>query len=65
MAQMTERMTDMARAGQTFSMQALLAEMKALTVIMGGVGAADPDRTEAQRLAHEAEVEAGFDNMPV
>jgi hypothetical protein len=55
---------ELAVAGQKAVMGVLAAEVKALTTL---VPPADEDAAaaEARRLAEEAEVEAGFDNMPI
>jgi hypothetical protein len=43
------------------SLAPLLAEMLALGSMLPG----HAPETEQERIAHDAEVEAGFDNMPV
>ena len=55
---------ELAVAGQKAVLGVLAAEVKALTTL---VPPADEDQAaaEARRLAEEAEVEAGFDNMPI
>lgn len=55
---------ELAVAGQKAVLGVLAAEVKALTAL---VPPADEDQAaaEARRLAEEAEVEAGFDNMPI
>lgn len=56
-------MTDMALFGQQMALGLLRAEMQALAGVMPGqAGAAD---NGAGKTAEEAEIEAGFDNMPV
>lgn len=56
-------MTDMALMGQQMALGMLRAEMVALTTMMPGRGNIAED--EARQGADEAEIEAGFDNMPV
>ncbi|WP_225029765.1 hypothetical protein [Xinfangfangia pollutisoli] len=69
--QMTEGLTDLAMTGQRAALGALQAEMLALAAMIPGVvpgalaGMAAPPRDEARRREIEAEIEAGFDNMPV
>lgn len=58
MARMMGVMTETAVAGQSAGLQALAAEMQALTLIMPGLGAGASHPTDA-------EVEASFDNLPV
>lgn len=77
MAHMAEGAADMAvtgalsgaLTGQRMAMSVLLAEMRALSALMPGQSAAHEEATtaeaEARHRAEEAEVEAGFDNMPV
>jgi hypothetical protein len=60
-ADLANEMVEAAVSGQTAGLRVLLAEMQALTQVMPGAG----HETAAERLAHEAEVEADFDNMPV
>jgi len=62
-AEATGAATEMARVGQELALGALRAEMMALAAMMPGAAAHQQD--EAARAAREAEVEAGFDNMPV
>jgi hypothetical protein len=53
-------------AGQAMGLALLKAEMAALAQVMpGAVGDATDAEIEARHAAEEAEVEAGFDNMPV
>lgn len=72
MAHLANEAADMALTGQRMALSVLLAEMRALSAMMPGQApaaqATGPDaaaRTEARHRAEEAEVEAGFDNMPV
>jgi len=61
MAALAERMAQGVEAGIEAQMRLLLAEMEALLAIMPTAA----PQTEAERLATEASVEEGFDNMPV
>lgn len=61
MAELAGQMVETVVAGQTLGLKVLLAEMQALTEVIPG---ADKE-TEADRLKHDAAVEADFDNMPV
>lgn len=61
MTRIQERMAEGLVPGAETAMRLLLAEMEALLSILPG---AEP-MTEAERSASEAEVEAGYDNMPV
>lgn len=66
MARLAGSAADMAAAGQRGAMAVLLAEMQALASLMPGVPVStDTEADEARLRAEEAEVEAGFDNMPV
>lgn len=63
---------DLLAAGQAMALVALQAEMQALARLMpGGPAVADAGDVagdvagEARHRAAEAEIEAGFDNMPV
>ena len=55
---------ELAVAGQKAVLGVLAAEVKALTALVPPADE-DPAEAEARRLAEEAEVEAGFDNMPI
>ena len=50
---------------QAMGLALLRAEMQALAQVMPGHHSADGAEDEARRLAEEASVEAGFDNLPV
>lgn len=54
--------TEAAVAAEAAGLAALKAEMEGLAVLFGGTSAA---LTQEEALAREAEVEAGFDNMPL
>ena len=55
-----------AAAGQAMGLAVLRAEMEALSKMMpGAVSEEDAAQAEARHAAEEAEIEAGFDNMPV
>lgn len=55
-----------AAAGQAMGLALLRAEMEALSQVMPGAAAPeDAAEAEARHAAEEAEIEAGFDNMPV
>jgi len=56
---------ELAVAGQKAVLGVLAAEVKALTALVPPPDDEDPAAAEARRLAEEAEVEAGFDNMPI
>lgn len=68
---LVRQMTDLAMTGQRAALGALQAEMLALAAMIPGVvpgalaGMAAPPQDEARRREIEAEIEAGFDNMPV
>lgn len=47
---------------ETSALAILKAEMEGLTVLFGG---SPPAETAQERLAEEAAIEAGFDNMPI
>jgi|LakWasMe82_HOW10_FD_contig_21_823817_length_638_multi_5_in_0_out_0_2 hypothetical protein len=61
MAELAGQMVETVVAGQTLGLKVLLAEMQALTEVIPGAD----NETEADRLKHEAAVEADFDNMPI
>lgn len=62
-AKLAGDMTAAAMSGQGAGLSLLRAELQALSLLIPG--AELPARSEAQRLAAEAETEADFDNMPV
>ena len=62
-AKLAGDLTDAAMTGQGAGLNLLQAEMQALSRLMPG--AAQPPRSDAERLAAEAAIEADFDNMPV
>ena len=66
-ARVAGEMTAAAMAGQAAGLNLLFSEMQALMQMMPGATAqvAPPAGDEAGRRATEAEIEAGFDNMPV
>jgi hypothetical protein len=61
LTQIQSRMSEGLVPGSETAMRLLLAEMEALLSILPG---AQP-RSEVEQSASEAEVEAGYDNMPV
>lgn len=66
MADMTTEMMHLAASGQTAALNLLLAEMEALRAMLPGTSPEATDQqTEAATRAHDAEVEADFDNMPI
>lgn len=67
MAELASQAADAAAKGSAAGLALLLAEMNALSQMMPGLGrpALTSADTEAQARRVEAEVEAGFDNMPV
>lgn len=66
-ARVAGEMTAAAMAGQVAGLNLLFTEMQALMQMMPGAPAqmTPPAGDEAGRRTAEAEVEAGFDNMPV
>jgi hypothetical protein len=66
-ARVAGEMTAAAVAGQAAGLNLLFSEMQALMGLMPGAATEvpPPAADEAARRAAEAEVEAGFDNMPV
>lgn len=66
-ARVAGEMTAAAMAGQAAGLNLLFSEMQALMGLMPGAAteAPPPAADEAARRAADAEVEAGFDNMPV
>lgn len=67
---LANQMAQAAALGSTAGLNLLLAEMNALSAMMPGMSAAKTsgctcEEQEARARAVEAEVEAGFDNMPV
>lgn len=62
-AKLAGDLTAAAMSGQGAGLSLLQAELQALSLLMPG--ATLPERSEAERLAAEAQTEADFDNMPV
>ncbi|MBL9054753.1 MAG: hypothetical protein JNJ84_00605 [Rhodobacteraceae bacterium] len=62
-AKLAGDLTTAAMSGQGAGLSLLQAEMQALSLLMPG--ATLPARSDAERLAAEAAIEADFDNMPV
>jgi hypothetical protein len=60
-AALTEQAAERAGRGGPASLAPLLAEMMALGSVLPGLA----KETDQERLAHEDEVEAGFDNVPI
>jgi len=63
-ALMGEAVEAMAGA-QALGLALLRAEMEALGQVLPGHASAEGPEEEARRMAEEAAVEAGFDNLPV
>lgn len=61
-AELMGEWTEAAVAAEAAGLAALKAEMEGLAVLFGGTAA---PLTPEEALAREAEVEAGFDNMPL
>ena len=65
-AGVVKKMNAAAAAGQAMGLAVLRAEMEALSKVMpGAMSEEDAAQAEARHAAEEAEIEAGFDNMPV
>ncbi len=62
-AHLMGEMTEVALAGQVVGLKLLAAEMEALSHLMPGVPGVEPQVAPESRT--DAEIEAGFDNMPV
>jgi hypothetical protein len=60
-AELAGRAAEQAVQGNAAALSLLLAEMQALGALMPGLSNPVPQ----DEVAHDAEVEAGFDNMPV
>lgn len=68
MAQLANQAAEAAARGSAACLSLLLAEMNALSQMMPGLGRPAPApaaESEEQARRVDAEVEAGFDNMPV
>ncbi|MFN4130564.1 MAG: hypothetical protein ACK4GC_12245 [Paracoccaceae bacterium] len=60
-AQLAAKAADAAAQGGDVALAPLLREMQALGEVLPGL----PPQTRAESQALDAEIEAGFDNMPV
>lgn len=67
MARLAQEAMELAATGQKAALSVLLAEMRALAALLpvGETGPESAAQEAERRRLHEAEVEAGFDNMPV
>ena len=67
MARLAQEAMELAATGQKAALSVLLAEMRALAALLpvAETGPESAAEEAERRRLHEAEVEAGFDNMPV
>ena len=68
LVRLAEDAVELAAAGQKAVLDVVAAEMKVLSALASPeppVGDETPDAAEARQRAEDAEIEAGFDNLPV